>query len=206
MPETGPVRAGAHIGGGAGDGAGGADAAEQRRADVGEALRHQFAVGAVPPAGHAVGDDGGQQRFDRAQQREGDGVGQHRRSFCRGDAAAVPGIGRAARNAAKARADGVDRQRKQRDDQRGQRDGDQHGPASAAAPLQSRRSSRWSAPRRQVAAGLTVRQASPERDQLRNERARLLARQRQPEQVLDLAGEDDDGDAGGEARRSPDRE
>ena len=73
-----PVRAGADIGGGARDRAGDADAAEQRRADIGDALRHQFAVGAVPPPGHAVGDHGRQQRFDGAEQREGDRVGQHR--------------------------------------------------------------------------------------------------------------------------------
>ena len=73
-----PMRAGPHIGRGAGDGAGGADAAEQRGADVGEALRDQLAVGAVAPPGHAVGHHRRQQRFDRAEQREGDGVRQHR--------------------------------------------------------------------------------------------------------------------------------
>ena len=39
-----PARAGPHIGGRAGDGAGDADAAEQRRADIGGALRHQLAL------------------------------------------------------------------------------------------------------------------------------------------------------------------
>ena len=72
------ARAGADIGRGARDGAGDADAAEQRRADIGKALRHQFAIGAMPAAGHAVGDHRRQQRFDGAEQREGDRVGQHR--------------------------------------------------------------------------------------------------------------------------------
>ena len=58
-----PARAGAHIGGGAGDGAGDADAAEQRRGDIGDALRHQLAVRAMAPPGHAVGDHGRQQRL-----------------------------------------------------------------------------------------------------------------------------------------------
>ena len=49
---------------------GGRDAAEQRRRDVGDALRDQLHVGAVPPADHAVGDDRGEQRLDRAEQRD----------------------------------------------------------------------------------------------------------------------------------------
>ena len=57
------VRARAHIGRGAGDGAGHADAAEERRADIGDALRDQLAVRAMPPSGHAVGDDRRKQRL-----------------------------------------------------------------------------------------------------------------------------------------------
>jgi hypothetical protein len=46
------------------------------------------------------------------------------------------------------------------------------------------------------------RQCRAEHKELRDERPRLRARQRQPEQVLDLARQDDDGDAG----REPDRD
>jgi hypothetical protein len=51
-----PMRAGADVGRRARDQPGHADAAEQRRADIGDALRHQLAIRAVPPAGHAVRD------------------------------------------------------------------------------------------------------------------------------------------------------
>ncbi len=44
--------AGLHVGGGARDGAGGGDAAEQHRGDVADALGHQLHVGAVVPADH----------------------------------------------------------------------------------------------------------------------------------------------------------
>ena len=59
-----PARAGADVGRGARDQAGDADAAEQRRADIGDALRHQLAIGAVTASGHAVGDHRRQQRLD----------------------------------------------------------------------------------------------------------------------------------------------
>ena len=65
--------------------AGDADAAEQRRADIGKALRHQFAIGAMPAAGHAVGHHRRQQGFDGAQQGEGDRVGQHRLRLVQGE-------------------------------------------------------------------------------------------------------------------------
>ena len=67
----GPARAGAHIRRCPGDRSGDANAAEQRRGDIGDALRHQFAVGAVAAPGHAVGHDGGEQALDPPQQREG---------------------------------------------------------------------------------------------------------------------------------------
>ena len=60
--------AGADVGRGAGDGAGGGDASEERRGDVGDALRYKFHVGVVAVAAHAVGDDGGEQAFDGGEQ------------------------------------------------------------------------------------------------------------------------------------------
>ena len=43
-----------------------------------DALRDQLAVGAVPAAGHAVGDHGREQALDAAEQRESHRVRQHR--------------------------------------------------------------------------------------------------------------------------------
>ena len=71
------TRPGAHIGGRARDGAGDADAAKQRRHDIGDALGDQFAVGAMAAAGHAIGDDGREQRLDGPEQREGKAVWKH---------------------------------------------------------------------------------------------------------------------------------
>ncbi len=105
-----PARAGADIGRGAGDGAGDADAAEQRRGDVGRALRHQLAVGAMPAPGHAVGDHRREQALDAAEQREGEGGGQHLDRPSRRRDAGRCGDGKRARNAAEARADRLDRQ------------------------------------------------------------------------------------------------
>ena len=62
--------AGADVDRGAGDRTGGRHAAEQRRGDVGESLTEQLAVGIVSVGvGHAVGDLGRQQAFDRSEQR-----------------------------------------------------------------------------------------------------------------------------------------
>ena len=87
------ARAGAHIGRRARDGAGDADAAEQRRGNVGNTLRHQLGVRAVTAAGHAVGDDRRQQTLDAAEQREGERRRQHLHALCRSDNAGKCGIG-----------------------------------------------------------------------------------------------------------------
>ena len=49
---------------------------KQRRGEVGDALTDQLLVRVVPGAGHAVRDDGRQQRFDRAEHRDGEGRAQ----------------------------------------------------------------------------------------------------------------------------------
>ena len=105
----GPVRAGAHVGRRARDRARDADAAEQARRDVGDALRHELAVRAMPAARHAVGDDGRQQRLDRAEQRERDGIGSTACSFAQPRSRQRRQRQRA-RNAAELRADRRDRQ------------------------------------------------------------------------------------------------
>ena len=55
------ARAGAHIRRGARDRAGDADAAEHAAGHIRDPLSDQFAIRAMPAAGHAVGDDGGEQ-------------------------------------------------------------------------------------------------------------------------------------------------
>ena len=47
------------------------NAAEQRRGEVGNALRHQFLVGVVPVVCHAIGHPGAQQGFDGPQEGNG---------------------------------------------------------------------------------------------------------------------------------------
>ena len=74
------------------------------------ALRDQFAIGAMPAAGHAVGDDRREQRFDAAEQRERERVGQHRLRLRRAKTRQCRQRQRS-RDAAEARADGLDRQR-----------------------------------------------------------------------------------------------
>ena len=65
--------AGADVGGGTSDGARGRNAAEERRANVGDSLRDQLHVGVVVIAAHAVGDHGGEQAFNGGEQRDREG-------------------------------------------------------------------------------------------------------------------------------------
>ena len=70
----GGAAAGLDVGRGAGDGARHGQPAEKRAYKVCRALRHEFGVGVVPVVDEAVGDDGGKQRLDGAE--EGDGHGR----------------------------------------------------------------------------------------------------------------------------------
>ena len=76
------ARTGADVGRGSGDGAGDADAAEQRRADIGKALRNQFTIRPMPSSSHPVGHHRRQQRFDGAEQRKCDCIRQNRLRLC----------------------------------------------------------------------------------------------------------------------------
>ena len=58
-----------------------------------DALRDELAIGAVPAPGHAVGDDGRQQRLDSAEQREGEGIRQNGLRFWRARIAGSAGDG-----------------------------------------------------------------------------------------------------------------
>ncbi|MCY1511240.1 hypothetical protein D9M68_456480 [compost metagenome] len=65
--------AGAYVGGTAGNGCGGGDAAEQRSDQVAQALPEQFGIGIVPGASHAVGHYSAEQRLDGAEHGDGEG-------------------------------------------------------------------------------------------------------------------------------------
>jgi hypothetical protein len=72
MPGHRAAAAGAHVGGGAGDGAGGCEAAEQRRGGW-PALGDELLVGVVAVLDGRIGDPRRQQRFDGAEQGDGEG-------------------------------------------------------------------------------------------------------------------------------------
>ena len=67
MPATGVLRAGPDVGGGACDRAGRGEAADERRDDVGDPLRHQLDIRIVAIAAHAIRDGRRHERFDRRQ-------------------------------------------------------------------------------------------------------------------------------------------
>ena len=64
------------VGGGAGDGARSRNAAEQDRTDVAHALRNELHVAAVVGRDHGVGHDARKQRLDSGQDGDGDAVGK----------------------------------------------------------------------------------------------------------------------------------
>ena len=100
-------RAGADVGSGAGDRAGGGDSTEERRGDVGDALRDQLDVGVVAVAGHAVRDDGGEQAFDRAKHSHGEGCGEEGEDVLRAEVGQGE-VRQAAGNSTEAGPDGFD--------------------------------------------------------------------------------------------------
>ena len=121
------------VGHGAGNRAGGGDAAKERCHQIGHALGHQFLIRVVAIVDHAVGHPGAQQRFDGTQQGDRDGRPEELLH-------ALPFEGRqrearqTARNATEAAADGVDRQvkKRHRDDADGQH---HHCSRHAGGPL-----------------------------------------------------------------------
>ena len=114
-------RAGAHVGDGARDRAGGRNAAEEGRDEVGHALAHQLLVRVVArELGGVVGHARAQQRLDGAEQRDGDR--RDEQLLGAGPAQLRQRKGRQRlRDAAEARADGLHRQLQQRDQHRGRR-------------------------------------------------------------------------------------
>ena len=70
------TRTAADVGGSAGNGPGGGNAAEQRTGHVAHPLCNQFHVGIVLVAGHTVGYHTGKQGFNPGQQCDGHSVGE----------------------------------------------------------------------------------------------------------------------------------
>jgi hypothetical protein len=109
MPATGVRPPVLDVGRGARDGAGGGEAAEERGGDVGHALGDQFLVGVVAVVDLAVGDARRQQRFDGAEQGDGDRRRDQLAERGRQRAGQAEG-GQFLRDAVEAAADGFDRQ------------------------------------------------------------------------------------------------
>ena len=190
------------IGGRAGNGAGDANAAEQRRTDIADALCDQLHIGAMPASRHAVGDDGGQQAFDAAQQRESHRIGQNSHDLVQSQIGNMRGrqqIGDATEFRADCiKADAQFRQRN-RHKTRGD-DGDQQagpmGPVFAAPENQPDRQTADQHRRR-------IDGADGRRHRLEfgDQRARLASGQLQPEQINQLAAENDHRNTGGKTDR-----
>ena len=165
----------------------------------GQTLRHQLAIRPVPTAGHAVGDDGRQQGFDRAEQREGEGAGQHRENTLQADLG-QRWQGQRRGDAAELRADGRHRQVEGPRDQGGGGDGDKHFRQAGAPPLQPDDEDNGGQ-RQGDGRRIESRQCLPEHRQLLEQRPGFRPGKRQAQHVADLAGEDDHRDAGGKAHR-----
>ncbi len=96
--------------------------------------------------------------------------------------------------------DGLDRHRQQCRRDSGERNGDQHArPGRTEFPHAGDDENRRQRNYHSIQVGRA--RSAAERLQLGNQFARLLARERDTEQIPDLAGEDNDGDAGGESDR-----
>ncbi len=191
------ARAGPDVGRGAGDGAGDAHAAEGHRRHVGGTLGDELAVGAVLAPAHAVGDDRRQQALDGAEQGDGDGIGKYGAQL-----GEIEWRQRRSRQRARHLAEPASRWSRRR-----------AGTSMQAPPLRRRRSSKpghLGRTRRSPTMIATARadsgdgcrleraEARPDGLQLGQQRRRLV-RHVETEQLLQLAGENDDGDAGREA-------
>ena len=97
----------AHVRGRARDRAGRRQTADDRRHDVGDALREELHVGVVPVTAHPVGDDRRQQRLDGTQHRDRQRRRQQRQDQV-GTKARNVNVRQAGRDAAEARADRLD--------------------------------------------------------------------------------------------------
>ena len=89
-------------------------AAEERRRDVGDALRDELHVRTMAASDHPVGHDGREQRLDGRQHRDREGRPDQRRHLSHRDVAASPDAAAPAVMPAEPAADGLDGQCKDR--------------------------------------------------------------------------------------------
>ena len=68
----GRARTRADVGSGSSQSARSCDPPEEGRDDVANAKSHELGIGIVLRAGHAIGNHGGKERFDRAEHRDGE--------------------------------------------------------------------------------------------------------------------------------------
>ena len=182
--------------------AGRGNAAEERATQVGDALRHQLHVRAVPAADHAVGNDGGEQRLDRAEHRDREAPEEAARATCAEiDSCGSAGQGSVGGHVPEAIADGLDRQAEERNGQRSSATIATSGPgmreprcaASTAAGRPCPARSRWRS-------GSSSRRAPPYARSFSNVSAGTLSIA-EPEEVAHLRQRDDQRDPAGEADR-----
>ena len=151
----------------------------------------------MAPAGEPVRDDGGEQRLDRAQQRDRNRVRQHGLDFRQAEVGQRWGR-QQARDAAEARADGCD-VKAERGGRRAEHDDDQEpGPVRPDAPQHQNQTSAASATA--TVAGRTLPAAAHSAPSFGRNSAGSCASWR-PNSVLELAHQNDGGDAGREADR-----
>ena len=159
------------------------------RDDVADAERDELRVGIVLGAGHAVGDDRGEQRLDRAEHRDREGRGQQLADQREGERRRRPtaATGAGSSGGMPAHVDAVDRRCGSgcRSSRRGT-PGTKR--SSSAAPRRRRARSRSAAPapclmtRGTTSSSASVTAATPSSDGLRRARARARA----PPSLLDV--------------------
>ena len=187
----------ADIGGGARNGAGGGQSAKQGRGDIRHALGDQFGIRAMTAPGHAIGDDGRQQRLDAGEKRDGQRTWQQLGGAIERDGRKVEyrqGRGQFAET----RADGVDRQTEDDGHARADTERDQEARPvrmPSTQPGDYRHAEHGQGERRRLY-GTDVLCVGLDAFQ---EFGRHLAHL-EAERILDLADEDADRDAGGESR------
>ena len=192
------ARAAPHIGGGPRDYARRRHATEQGRADVGDALPHEFLIGVVAVVNHAVSDHRAEQRFNRAEDGDGEAGVEQVAPFVERQAGPVRQR-KTERNAAELGADRLNaevfevKQIHCRRAERDGRDGTRHAAAPRFGPGEDEQHTRDGDGQRQ-----SIRlEVSRERFDLADEVRRQF--HVESEKVVDLRAEDDDRNAAGEA-------
>src|ERR1051325_7142423 len=182
--------------GGASDGAGGGDAAEERAEDVGQALGHEFLIGVMAVIHHAVGHHGAEERFDGRQDGNGHGWREQMADVFPGERGQM-GRGKSLRDAAKAAADGLDVEAEQANNQGPEDESDNRSRDAALERLWPKTNNGERTGSEAEGGPLQRAQVLKEHFHFFDEFGRNLVHT-QPEKVFDLGSEDEDGDAAGE--------